>query len=326
MKLNKKKLAVVVGAAMSLGVAGQASADVYGLSSLNVNNLSVVFESGGGATFYNFNTDANASLNGVADGSDGSAICGGQLGVFTTCTTPPVATDPRLSGTVQNAPGGAPIRGENDYTAYGQVSEYSSAESAIVDAFLLGDASTATSAISESNLVTGTSAAANTLVQSSTNLSLTFNIGDNGNFNINFDAIIDVSADVNGGDAGLAQANSSVTVELRDSNNQVVASWTPKGTSGALPICGAGLTCTSTETALDLNNSISSGAGLAQVAGAGSYGLAVTGLTSGDYTLGLASNTSTQLIRAPGIPLPGTLLLLGTGLLLGARATRRNKK
>ena len=180
--------------------------------------------------------------------------------------------------------------------------------------------------ISESNLVTGTKAFANTLVQSSTSLTMAFDIGATGTVSIQFLANIDVQADVNGGDAGLAQANSSVTVELRDANNNVVARWTPDGNGGALnpSNCGAGLTCTSTETGPDLNNSISSGGGLASNTGSGFFKLDVTGLASGGYTLALASNTSTQLIRSPTqVPVPGTLLLLGSGLLLGARATRR---
>ena len=43
MKVSKNKLAIALGAALSFGIAGQASADVYGLGKLDVNNLSVAF-------------------------------------------------------------------------------------------------------------------------------------------------------------------------------------------------------------------------------------------------------------------------------------------
>ena len=58
--------------------------------------------------------------------------------------------------------------------------------------------------------------------------------------------------------------------------------------------------------------------------GSGTYTLTVTGLVDGtDYTVAFGTSSSTNLVR---VPVPGTALLIGTGLLLGARATRRNKK
>ena len=79
MKLGKNKFAAVLaGAALSLG-AGQASADVYGLSALEVDNLNINFPNatGGAAGAFTFTTDASATLNGAAGAGSGIATCGG---------------------------------------------------------------------------------------------------------------------------------------------------------------------------------------------------------------------------------------------------------
>jgi hypothetical protein len=321
MKLGKNKLAIALGATLGLGMAGHASADVYGLSSLQVNNLLVVFApSSTGAGVFSFDTDQNASLNGVADPSDGSASCGGIFNVVNDCG----AGVPRLSGTVQNAPGGGLARGENDYTKYGTAAEYSNSEAAILTAALLLDGSTSTSAISESNLKTGLNAAANTNVSSNTLLSLDFTVSGQGTFNINFDAIIDVLAEVTAPSAGIAQANSSLSVTLVNAQGQTLVSWAPTGNE-SITTCQAGLVCDADEAALSLNNSNTSGGAANRVNGSGNYDLFVTGLLDGNYTLALNTTTSTSLRRINVVPVPGTLLLMGTGLLMGARALRRKQ-
>ena len=318
MKSGKNKFAAVLaGAALSLG-AGQASADVYGLSSLAVDNLNIIFNATGGAAgAFTFTTDASATLNGAAGAGSGIATCGGLFAVFNTCN----GVAPRLISPVQNAPGGGVMRAQDDFTQFGQVAEYSNAQASIISAFLLLDPTTSTSAIAESNLQTGSIAGASTGVQSNTQLDLEFSVAAGGSFSIAFDALLDVLTEVNGGDVGLAQANSSLTVTLQKEGNTLV-DWAPNGTNG-VQACAAGLTCTAAEAAFDLNVSRSSSGAPNAEEGSGSYSLDVTGLTGGNYTLALASTQSTTVLRSPQIPVPGTLILFGTALLLGARSLRR---
>jgi hypothetical protein len=319
MKPRINKLAAALATTLGLGFAGHASADVYGLGFLEIDNLSIEetapgFGVPGG---YTFNTNADAILNGNPDLSSGAANCGGVFGGGTSC----VAGDPVLSGTVQNAPGSTVARGENDYTIFGLGSQYSNSEAAIEDAVLLGDASTATKQIAESNLIGGESAQANTNVGSNTFIEFFFELtNDVGELTVSFDAIIDVLAQVTAPSEGLARASSSLSVNLTNAAGQTVLSWSPDG-NGTVATCATGA-CVATETGPSLNNSVSSFGAPNQVAGTGNYELVISDLAAGEYTIALAATTSTDLIRFP-VPVPGTLLLLGTGLMLGSRTLRR---
>jgi hypothetical protein len=311
MKISKREFAIAFGAALGFGVAGQASAGVYGLAYLNIDQLTVM--TGATASLFTFSTNQDAVLNGVADPVAGNASCGGNFGVFENCTLP-------LSGPAQNT--GTETRGESDYQAFGQVGNYSNSEAEIIDAVLLLDPYTHVAGISESYLAGGDqSAQANTSVTSNTSLNLL--AGGAGTLRLTFTATINVAAEVTGVDFGLAQAASSATLSLVSGGTTLV-SWTPTGGGvGVAQICGVGLTCTVLKDPTTLNYTATTDGALNAVSGTGDYEIFISGLAPGPYSLALASTTNTDLIS---IPVPGSMLLVGTGLLLGARATRRSKR
>lgn len=328
----RKGLGLAVALTAGLVVSGQASADVYGLGYLDISDLHISFPNalpGSTPTTYLFGTAAEGTLNGADDPTSGSATCGGVFGVGGTCGA--AGAGNVLSGAAQNAPGatGGIVRGNDDYTFYGTGNQYSNAEAAIIDAQLVGDASTHAAGISESNLVSNGSAQASTTVNSTTTLVLFFTIPDgmdDGGFVITFDAIWNAVANVTGGDLGLSQGNTGLQVALgivSGGTTTDVAKWTPDGNEVATT-CVAGLTCVADE-AGSLNNAASSSGGLNDLSGSGAFSFSVSGLASGTYSLALNMTTSTLLGRFTPTPIPGTLLLMGIGLLAGTGVSRRRK-
>jgi len=325
MNLGRKGLALAFATTLGMGLAGQANADVYGGAYMLTGDLliSVTNPDGsnalGGAGAFIFTTDSEASINGNPDPSSGSATCSGVFGVFTDCNAGP---GPVLSGQVQNAPGGdGLVRGESDYTVNGANGmDYSNAEAEITDATLVNFQPTRAEQIAESNLVDENTAAANTLVQSNTVLDVEFNVEtEDGTFSIEFEAVVEALADVTGDSVGLAQANTSWTLTLTNDDGTVVR-WTPDGSDSTVQECGAGFTCDDVDP-FNLNNALTSSTNTPAdgVSDSGEFSLTVTGLGAGTYNLALAATTSTQLLNIPQVPVPGTLLLMGAGLLAAGR-------
>src|SRR6056297_2832093 len=319
-----KGLGAALVSVAALGAAGPASADVYGLGKLAITGLTTEIgnlSGGTGPGAWNFSTSANANLNGLSDGF--LETCNGSGVGLGNCSAGIV-----LSGPAVNGPGSVPVRADNDFSVFGQGSEFSSADAAVIDAQLVGDAATSTSLIAESNLVTGTNAAASSNVASGTSLNFEFIIDDagdgTGEFAIAFTADWASVADITGDSEGSATGVISASARLTSSNGTFI-DWAPNGTDG-VQVCvgGAATACIASE-AGNLNTTSSSGENGSrdENSGSGFFSLAVTGLESGTYSFSLGA--SGQSVVSQDVPAPATLLLLGAGLLAGAGTYRRRK-
>ncbi len=325
-KTALKSLAAALATAATLGVSGQASADVYGLGRLVVTDFTTEISGltgGTGPGLWNFTTSANASLNGGSSGGFIQDCFGNGVGPGT-CGGPGPGIV--LSGPVQNAPGGDVNRADNDVnTLFAQTGQYSNAESVIADAQLVGDPATSAAVVAESNLQGGFIASASANVASTTSLNFEFTLDDPGGgialaFNADWNAI----ADITGLSQGVALGVISSSVTITASNGTEIE-WVPEGgaNAGIVECSGPGaVSCASVEAGnLNANSTTATNGVTLDDSGNGFFSLTITGLESGTYAVSYAA--SAQTLVSQEVPVPATLLLLGAGLLAGAGLSRR---
>jgi hypothetical protein len=318
-----KTLPLVAATAAAIGLANPVQADSYAVSAANITNLVIT-------------TTPFIPIVTGAIKSEASATLGGLTNSSSTTT----------NALAVNAPGSNALntRLDNVFNQFGQTNaNYSNADGSIDSEQTEGDPFTQVRGIGES-FGLGAIGVTGTLGEngSTTGLVTTVEILQGGTtLQFDFKAFKYLQAALTAGSiipGSSAQATINVVISINDENGNTIFSWNPDGIAGGSIFGG-----TENSDPFSLNQNIqalfpgqsptqTSGVGCTITAGNmgvgtgvgnacfGSFSATTNPLLAGTYNLGLSQKLSTS-IRS--VPVPGTLALIGLGLLGFASSLRR---
>jgi len=317
-KLSKLlPVAAAVGALCLGGMGTAQAADAYADAYLQVTNLLITGAGPGTSLTFTLPSSENSASNACLP--NGNCVVGSPSGAGVTDAGPA-----QIGIALPN----------NTYTQQGPLAtSYSRADASIDSTQTTGGPFTSARAISEGNIVTNTSANANSGDSSGTVLNSTFVVGGApANLTFTLDATKLVQALLSGGAIPNSEADATISasINILDNTGATIFSWAPDGIAGN--ITGG----TELRDAFSLQTSLvalpanpgplTSSNTCTTALGVGCFAAVTNTLAAGTYTLQLSIQTRNNLLlNTVTVPEPGTLLLMGVGLAgLGFSLRRRN--